>query len=73
MQDGGHRTLTPYSPHLNPDEQVWAHVKRRVARQLVRSKDDMKRMALSALHRIQKLPELVKSFFRQPEYQYAAM
>jgi len=33
----------------------------------------MKRMALSALHRIQKLPELVKSFFRQPEYQYAAM
>lgn len=65
--------LPPYSPQLNPDEQVWAHVKRRVSRQLVQSKDEMKRLALGALRRIQKLPELVKSFFRQPECQYAAM
>jgi len=27
-------------------------------------------MAMAALRRIQKLPELVKSFFRQPECQY---
>ena len=65
--------LPPYSPQLNPDEQVWAHVKRRVSRQLVQSKDEMKRLALGALRRIQKLPELVKSFFRQPECQYAAI
>ena len=65
--------LPPYSPQLNPDEQVWAHVKRKVSRQLVQSKDEMKRLALGALRRIQKLPELVKSFFRQPECQYAAM
>ena len=65
--------LPPYSPHLNPYEQVWAHIKRKVARQLVQSKDEMKRLALGALRSIQKLPELVKSFFRQPEYQYAAM
>lgn len=64
--------LPPYAPHLNPDEQVWAHVKRQVSRQLVQSKEDMKRLALGALRRIQKLPELVKSFFRQPECQYAA-
>jgi transposase len=25
--------LPPYSPQLNPDEQVWAHAKRNVARQ----------------------------------------
>ena len=31
----------------------------------------MKKLALGALRRIQKLPELVKSFFRQPECQYA--
>ena len=62
--------LPPYSPHLNPDEQVWAHVKRQVARQLVQSKDEMKCLALGALRRIQKLPELVKAFFRQPECQY---
>lgn len=45
--------LPPYSPHLNPDEQIWAHVKRQVARQLVQSKDEMKRLALGALRRIQ--------------------
>lgn len=56
--------LPPYSPNLNPDEQVWAQVKRRVSKRLVQSKDDMKRLALGALRRIQKLPELVKSFFR---------
>ncbi|MGD9710338.1 MAG: IS630 family transposase [Halothiobacillaceae bacterium] len=62
--------LPPYSPHLNPDETVWAHVKREVSRQLVESKDEMKRLALGALRSIQKLPELVKSFFRQPECRY---
>ena len=62
--------LPPYSPHLNPDETVWAHVKRRVSRQVVESADDMKRLALGALRSIQKLPDLVKSFFRQPECQY---
>lgn len=58
--------LPPYSPQLNPDEQVWAHVKRRVARKLVQSKDQMKRLALGALRRIQKLLELVKSSFASP-------
>jgi transposase len=64
--------LPPYSPHLNPDEVVWAHVKPKVSRKLVQSKDEMKRLALSALRRIQKLPNLVRSFFQQPECQYAA-
>ncbi len=64
--------LPPYSPHLNPDEQVWAHVKRQVSKRLVQGKNEMKKLALSALRRIQRLPELVKSFFRQPECQYAA-
>ncbi|PXX19516.1 hypothetical protein NA66_10559, partial [Burkholderia pyrrocinia] len=44
-----------------------------VSRRLVQSKDDMKRLAIGALRRIQKLPALVKSFFRQPECQYASM
>ncbi|WP_183032474.1 transposase, partial [Cupriavidus sp. UME77] len=64
--------LPPYSPHLNPDEQVWAHVKRQVSKRLVQGKNEMKKLARSALRRIQRLPELVKSFFRQPECQYAA-
>jgi transposase len=64
--------LPPYSPHLNPDEQVWAHVKRQVSKQFVQGKDDMKRLAIGALRRLQKLPNLVRNFFRQPECRYAA-
>ena len=65
--------LPPYSPQLNPDEQVWAHVKRRVSSQFVESKDEMKRLALGALRRIQKLPNLVRSFFRHNECLCARM
>jgi transposase len=41
--------LPPHSPHLNPDETAWAHVKRKVSRQLVESAEEMKRLALDAL------------------------
>ncbi|TBW36564.1 IS630 family transposase, partial [Azotobacter chroococcum] len=57
---------------LNPDEQVWGHVKRSVSRRLVQNREEMKKLALGALRRIQKLPELVKSFFRQPDCRYTA-
>jgi len=62
--------LPAYAPHLNPDEQVWAHVKGEVAKRGVEDTDQLKRLALTALRRIQKLPALVKSFFQQPECQY---
>lgn len=62
--------LPPYSPHLNPDETVWAHVKRDVSRRLVENKEHMKQLALSVLRRLQKLPTLIMSFFRQPECRY---
>lgn len=62
--------LPPYSPHLNPEEQVWAHVKREVSRRGVDTLGEMKRLAVNALHRIQKLPSLVRAFFRQPECLY---
>ena len=65
--------LPPYSPQINPDEQVWAHVKRQVSKRLVQSQEEMKRLALGALRRIQRLPKLVQSFFQQPECRYAAM
>jgi transposase len=65
--------LPPYSPQLNPDEQVWAHVKRQVAKRFVQDKDSMKRLAIGALRRIQKLPRLVRSFFLQPECLYAGI
>ncbi len=48
-------------------------IKRRVSSQFVESKDEMKRLALGALRRIQKLPKLVRSFFGHNECLYARM
>ena len=62
--------LTPYSPHLNPDETVRAHEKWRLSCQLVRSTKAMKRLALGALRSIQKQPEQLRSFFRHPDCRY---
>ena len=63
--------LPPYSPQFNPDETVWAYVKREIGKKTVNSLEEMRAHALSALRRLQKMPKLVKSFFDQPEVQYA--
>jgi transposase len=63
--------LPPYSPQLNPDEQVWGYIKPRVAKQIPENKVELKAFVIAALRRLQKLPELVKSFFRHPECRYA--
>ncbi len=62
--------LPPYSPHLNPDETVRAHVERDVSRRVVENKEHMKQLALSILRRLQKLLNLIMSFVGQPECQY---
>src|SRR5512132_1348366 len=63
--------LPGYSPELNPDEWVWKHVKHdRIGRAGVSGPDDLKAKALTALHRLQKLPHLVRNFFRDPNLRY---
>jgi transposase len=63
--------LPGYSPELNPDEWVWKNVKHdRIGRAGVTSPDDLKAKALAALHRLQRLPHLVQSFFRDPNLRY---
>ena len=64
--------LPPYSPELNPDELVWAHVKTRVAKATTQTKDELKTMVERTLRRLQKLPDIVAGFFRAPTCQYAA-
>ena len=63
--------LPPYSPQLNPDEQVWGYIKPRVAKQIPENKLELKTFVIAALRHLQKLPELLKSFFRHPECRYA--
>jgi transposase len=63
--------LPGYSPELNPGEWVWKNTKHdRVGRAGVSGPEDLKAKALAALQRLQKLPHLVRSFFRDPNLQY---
>jgi len=59
--------LPPYSPQLNPDEQVWKSVKERVAKQKPLDKISLRRLIQGALERLQTLPEIVRGFFRHPD------
>ena len=65
--------LPPYSPQLNPDEQVWGNVKGRVAKRLPQNKEELKLMLGSALRRLQKMPAIVRGFFQHPHCHYAAI
>ena len=63
--------LPAYSPDLNPDEWVWNNVKNnRVGRKVIMGKDDLKAKAIGALRRLQKLPDVVRGFFRDPHLSY---
>jgi len=63
--------LPGYAPELNPDEWVWKHVKHdRIGRAGVSGPEDLKAKALAAPHRLQRLPHLVRSFFRDPNLRY---
>jgi transposase len=63
--------LPGYAPELNPDEWVWKNIKHdRIGRADVTSPDDLKAKALAALHRLQRLPHLVQSYFQDPNLRY---
>jgi transposase len=65
--------LPPYSPELNPDEQVWNYVKHHgVAKMALRSGKDLRNFVLSRLRSLQKLPWTIRMFFLAPDTQYAA-
>jgi hypothetical protein len=50
---------------------VWKHVKHdRIGHAGVSGPEDLKAKALAALHRLQQLPQLVRSFFRDPSLRY---
>jgi hypothetical protein len=50
---------------------VWKNVKHdRVGRAGTNSQEDLKGKALAALRRLQKLPHVVRGFFRDPNLRY---
>lgn len=64
--------LPPYSPELNPDEQVLNHAKRKIGRMSINTKKAMGEVARKTLSAIQSPISLVQSFFRLSDTKYAA-
>ncbi|MDA8381499.1 MAG: IS630 family transposase [Betaproteobacteria bacterium] len=63
--------LPPYSPHLNPDEQVWRQLKHhKIGRSAIKSQDDLKRLALRFMRSLQKMPALICAFFNDVHVRY---
>ena len=63
--------LPPYSPNLNPDEWVWAWLKRHnLGKTTITGPDQMKSKVLHFMRRLQKLPSIIQGFFRDPELAY---
>ena len=65
--------LPSYSPDLNPDELVWNHVKRhRVGKSSFKGPRQLRERVLTYLQSLQRLPHIVRGFFRAPSMRYAA-
>ncbi|MGI8308354.1 IS630 family transposase [Saccharopolyspora hattusasensis] len=65
--------LPGYSPELNPDEILNADLKRAVSTGTApKTRDELETVVRSFLHRLQKLPDRVRSYFGKPEVRYAA-
>ena len=63
--------LPAYSPQLNPDEWVWNNVKHDgVAPAAPHGLEQMKAVVTARLRRLQRLPQIVRGFFGDPELAY---
>jgi transposase len=62
-----------YSPELNPDEGVNADLKQAVPRRApARSKQQLKRAAISHMRSLSKRPRRIRAIFRHRQFRYAA-
>ncbi len=64
--------LPAYSPELNPTEQVWSVVKRRVGKMLVRTVRQLREHLEQALQALEADPTKVQGFFREADCAYTA-
>ena len=63
--------LPAYSPELNPDESVWGYIKHHhVGKKNINNKEQLREIVYRQLRRLQKLPELLRSFFGHPDLAY---
>lgn len=63
--------LPPYSPHLNPDEWVWNWLKsHRLGRATVSGPDQFRSIVNRYLNQLQKLPGVIRGFFKDKSLAY---
>ena len=59
---------------LSKDELVWNNLKTHaLGRKVVTTRQELRATVLSHLHRMQKLPVLIMSFFKAPTTRYATL
>lgn len=61
--------IPPYSPELNPIEQVWAYLKKKLANQFFKTTKELKIAVVKELDKIKKDKKLIKNFFRNKQLQ----
>jgi len=65
--------LPGYSPDLNPDELVWNNLKNHgLGKRVYSSKEEMKKIVISHMRKLQQLPQVIRGFFRKPSTIYTA-
>jgi len=65
--------LPTYSPELNPDEQVWNHLKNHtIGKQCINSLKQLTEAVHSHLRSMQRNPALIRSFFLLPTTKYTS-
>ena len=59
--------LPPYSPELNPNEQVWNQAKREIGKQSLNTTKNLREAVDQTLQAIQSSVKMIQSFFRLPD------
>ena len=63
--------LPPYAPDLNPDEHVWNPLKNHgVGKRAIRSREEFRIAVLGHMRSLQRLPDVIRAFFRDPHLRY---
>lgn len=60
----------PFSPELNPGEQVWNHARWKLGNQAILSRPALEQAVFRILRSLQKQKNRVRSFFRLPDTRY---
>ncbi len=59
--------IPPYSPELNPIEQLWGYLKKKLSNHFFYNTSDLKKAVVQELEIIKKNKKLIISFFKKKE------